>query len=304
MTSVPRLSVIIPHLNDEEGLARCLSALDRERADMPDLEVIVVDNGSRTLPEALVAAHDAQLLQEATPGPGPARSTGAKAATAPILSFIDSDCLAEPGWVSGILAHFSRPDAEPIMGGDVGIDLRKPEQPDMLEAYESVYNYRQKLYITRHNFSGTGNLAMRAEIFEKVGDFAGLEIAEDRDWGHRATAMGLSIAYVPNVKITTRAREDFSGLWRKIDRLVGHDFAILKPGLGAKVRWGLKALALIASPAGEIFRVFTSPRLNGLKARWLGFVGMTRVRFYRGVRMLRLLVNPDHNAMTSGWNRI
>ena len=56
-------------------------------------EVIVVDNGSRVLPEAVVAAYPAvRLVAEPTPGPGPARNRGAALARAPLLVFADADC--------------------------------------------------------------------------------------------------------------------------------------------------------------------------------------------------------------------
>lgn len=297
------LSIIIPHLSDADGLARNLMALERERADVPGLEIIVVDNGSPHPPTEVVARHNAVLLHEATPGPGPARSTGAHAATALLLAFIDSDCVAEPGWAKGILAHFAAPDAEPLLGGDVFISLREPGRPDMIEAFEAVYNYRQKLYVEKHQFSATANLATRADVFAKVGDFAGIDIAEDRDWGQRAAKMGYAIRYRHELKVSTPARPDFEAVCRKIDRQTSHDFAILKPGLGARTKWIAKALALIASPVGEIPQIAGSARLNGVRARALCFVGLARARVYRGSLMLKLLFSRDSGAGVARWNR-
>lgn len=304
MSAKPSLSVIIPHLNDADGLERCLAALAREAQDVPGLEVVVVDNGSREMPASLVARyHDMQLVSESKPGPGPARSTGAKIAKADILAFIDSDCEAHPGWAAGILEHFADPSAAPIIGGDVRIALRNPPVPDFLEAYESVYGYRQKLYITRDKYPATCNLAMRAEIFADVGDFAGIEIAEDMDWGKRATTRGHDMEYKPDIRIATPARETFGELKRKMDRQIGHDFAKVGPDRTDRMRWGLRALTLIASPAIEVARVMTSDRLKGVGSRLKAFVCLTQVRFYRGWRMLGLLIIPDKGAMSGAWNR-
>ena len=44
-----RISVVIPHLNQPEFLARCLASL--AAGTRPPDEVIVVDNGSHELPE-------------------------------------------------------------------------------------------------------------------------------------------------------------------------------------------------------------------------------------------------------------
>jgi GT2 family glycosyltransferase len=68
----PRISVVIPHLNQPEFLARCLASW-AAGVRAPD-EEIVVDNDSHTLPEAICAAHRARLLTEAEPGPGQARN--------------------------------------------------------------------------------------------------------------------------------------------------------------------------------------------------------------------------------------
>ena len=69
----PRISVVIPHLNQPEALARCLASLAQGRR-RPD-QIFVVDNGSKSLPEAVCAGHPGvTLLFEATPGPGPLRA--------------------------------------------------------------------------------------------------------------------------------------------------------------------------------------------------------------------------------------
>ena len=81
----------------------------------------MVDNGSRSLPVEVCAAHPGvTLLQEPTPGPGPARNRGVAAASGEILAFIDADCLADPGWLAAAEAAMADPAAT-ILGGDVRI---------------------------------------------------------------------------------------------------------------------------------------------------------------------------------------
>lgn len=303
MPDTPPLSVIIPHLNDHDGLARCLTVLDRERGDVPGLEVIVVDNGSKELPTELVAAHSARLLQEATPGPGPARTTGALAAKAPVLAFIDSDCFAEPGWAQAIMDHFAKPGGTPVIGGDVSIAWLEPGQPNMIEAFEAIYNYRQKMYIEKQNFSGTGNLAMPAEVFADVGPFAGINMAEDRDWGQRAAAKGHQVSYVDQMRVTTPARTSFTGVFHRIDRMVAHDFTSLDKSMSGKFKWLIKSLALIASPVGEVFRIAASTRISGFRTKALALIGLTRTRAYRGSQMLSLLLFPNRRPKSEGWSR-
>ena len=129
----------------------------------PD-EIIVVDNGSPALPAAVCAAHPGvRLLQETTPGPGPARNPGIAAASGEILAFIDADCLADPGWLAatGRRWPIRRPT---ILGGDVRIASVDPARLTALEAYESVYAYRMDRYIAREGYTGTGNLVVRRAV--------------------------------------------------------------------------------------------------------------------------------------------
>jgi len=78
----PLVTVIIPHFNQPEFLAKCLASLpDPNAPGVPSYEVLVVDNGSRELPSDVIAAvPQARLLQEAEPGPGPARNKDASEA--------------------------------------------------------------------------------------------------------------------------------------------------------------------------------------------------------------------------------
>ena len=105
-----------------------------------------------------------------------------------------------------------------------------PANPTMLEAYESVYAYRMEEYIRRQGFTGTGNLAIRREVFDAVGPFGGIGIAEDRDWGQRARAMGHVTRYAPEMRVHHPARPTFADLALKWDRQTAHDFARMAAG--------------------------------------------------------------------------
>ena len=98
--SSPAISVIVPHLNQPEGLEACLASLDAQTLERNLFEVIVVDNGSDFIPEDIITRHSgARLLQEAQPGPGPARNLGSENARGEILAFIDADCRADSEWL-------------------------------------------------------------------------------------------------------------------------------------------------------------------------------------------------------------
>ena len=295
------ISVVIPHLNQPEMLARCLASL--RAGQRPPDEVIVVDNGSSALPVALCAAHPGvTLLQEPAPGPGPARNRGIQAAKGEVLAFIDADCLADPLWLSEAERAMTDPAAT-ILGGDVRIAYTDPARLTLLEAYESIYAYRMDRYIAREGFTGTGNLVVRRAVLDDVGPFAGISVAEDRDWGQRATAKGYRIRYVAGMKAYHPARTRFDELFRKWDRHMAHDFVLARGSLSGRIKWTVKMLAMGASPLAELPRILASDRISGLRARSLAFAGLLRIRLYRTSRMAWLLAGGSPEHLADRWNR-
>ena len=301
MPEALKISVVIPHLNQPEALARCLASLlaGQRRAD----EITVVDNGSATLPEAVCAAHPGvRLLVERTPGPGPARNLGAAASSGDVLAFTDADCVAHPGWLGAVERAFGDPQAE-ILGGDVRVGVADPARLTMVEAYESIFGYQVERYIRDMGFTVTCNLAMRPAVLAAVGSFAGLAISEDRDWGQRATAMGHAIRYVPDMVIFHPARRDFAQLAKKWDRHMGHDFTESLGQKAGRLRFLAKTLAMAPSALAETPRILLSDRVTGPRNRVLAFAGLARIRAYRARKMAWLLMGGDPERLSGAWNR-
>jgi glycosyltransferase involved in cell wall biosynthesis len=298
--AAPRISVVIPH-HDDPALAGCLAALAAQRGDGVPFEVIVVDNGSAAPPVATCAGFPGvRLLAEPTPGPGPARSTGAAAAKAEIVAFVDADCPPDPGWIAAIDRAFADPATE-IIGGDVRIAPADPSRMTVVEAYESVFGYRQQLYIERDHYSGAGNMAVRQEIFRAVGPFAGIGRAEDMDWGRRATALGYRHRFVPEMRVRTPARRDFAELARKWDRHIAHFWAESRARPAARLRWLARTALVAASPLGEVVTLARTDRLSRTGDRARALVCVTRLRLYRAGRMLGLALGGDPARLTGGW---
>jgi len=301
---MPQISVVVPHLNEPDDLARCLGALAAQRGDGIDFEVIVVDNGSREPPIAVCARFErVRLVVERTPGPGPARSRGAAEAQAPVVAFIDADCLAQPGWIRGIADYLGAHPEVDVLAGHVGIVRQVPERPTALELYEGLYSYRVKLYVERDHYAATGNMAVRKTAFETVGPFGGIATMEDRAWGQRATAMGMQLAFVPEVAVLTPACRKFGELVRRWDRHIAHDFKEISPGWGGALKWMALSLAIAGSPAIEAARLMVNPRGYSLLERLRALGVLTRIRLYRAGRMLALLADNRSSQMVNSWNR-
>ena len=96
------LSVVICSLNGAAGVDRCLRALAQQK-DV-ELQIIVVDDGSTDDTAYVAREHGVTVLRhETNRGASAARNTGIRAATAPVVAFLDDDCEPEPEWARELL---------------------------------------------------------------------------------------------------------------------------------------------------------------------------------------------------------
>jgi glycosyltransferase involved in cell wall biosynthesis len=286
----PLISIVIPHRDQLEALEACLSSLDAQSLARSFFETIVVDNGSVCIPETIVARHPGtRLLQELQPGPGPARNFGASHATGNILAFIDADCRAHPDWLRNALQTLCSSSERTILGGDVQIWRDNVGTSTAIEAYEGVFGYRFKLYIEHHGFCGTGNLVVRRADFEKIGPFAGIEFAEDIEWGQRARAAGFAFHYVPEMIVFHPARRSMGELYAKWDRHIQHFLNMAREKPGWRIRWIVRALAVLGSPLVDSVKVLNSDRIQGASTRLKGILVLFAIRIHRARKMLSLL---------------
>jgi len=299
----PRVSVVIPHLNQFDVLSACLTSVLGQRIDSGNIEVIVVDNGSR-LPLTAVreAFPDVMFLAEPMPGPGLARNRGVLAARAPVLAFIDADCRAEAGWLAAALAGVEPDPAHAVVGGDVRVPFADESQISAIEAYEAVFSYRQQLHIETHLYSGTGNLAMGRAVFDAVGPFGGIDTAEDMDWGLRGHALGYVTRYIPEMIIYHPARPDFDALATKWRRHIRHAWNDHRSAGRSRAAWLARAAATPISAGVHSLKMLTSRRVPSFSGRLRGVSMLLRTRWFRAAEMVRVAFADDESGALF-WNR-
>ncbi|GGE03526.1 hypothetical protein GCM10011529_07510 [Polymorphobacter glacialis] len=299
----PRVTVIIPHLNTPESLGRCLDSVTAQHLDRGRAQIIVVDNGSSVSLDAVKARYRGVVFAaEPRPGPGLARNHGIALAAAPVLAFIDADCRAAPGWLQAAVDAVEADPARAIIGGDIRIDFADAAHLTPIEAYEAVFGFRQQMYIEQKHFSVTANLAMARRVHAIVGDFAGIDTAEDLDWGQRAHRLGFAIHYLPSMRVYHPARPDSTALERKWQRHTRHDWNAHVAGGRPAWRWRARAAAMALSLPVEALKLFTSDRISGAANRLAGVGALARIRWFRATEMLRLMSAPTESG-ADFWNR-
>jgi rSAM/selenodomain-associated transferase 2 len=104
------ISVIIPTLNAESGLAATMTALIPAVVDGLVRDVIIVDGGSTDRTLTIADASGATIVRSA-PGRGLQLIAGAQAARGPWLLFLHADTVLEDGWERDVAAFIGRIDA-------------------------------------------------------------------------------------------------------------------------------------------------------------------------------------------------
>ena len=96
-----KVTVIVPTYNEQRDIEACLSSLVSQ--SYPDLEIIVVDDGSIDDTILNVKKFPVLLKAQTHQGAGAARNLGAKYATGDILVFVDADMTFSPDFISNLV---------------------------------------------------------------------------------------------------------------------------------------------------------------------------------------------------------
>ena len=174
MSAFPKVSIIVPVLDREKVIGRCMQSL--LELDYPSYEIIVVDNGSSDRTPEIVSGYPVKLITELQKGPYAARNTGIQHTSGEMICFIDSDCLAHTDWLKKLVRNFTD---ERVAG--VGGQLQTHEPETLVEQFEDyagimVYNLpKGVVQWDRHKFlSGavyTSNVMFKKETLLEVGGF-------------------------------------------------------------------------------------------------------------------------------------
>lgn len=194
---MPKLSVIIPTLNESSQLPNLLEALNSQTR--PPDEIIVADAGSKDGTTELAKAYGAIIVPGGMPGPG--RNAGARAAKGDIFLFLDADVLPPPNFIECALNEFEQ---KGFLVATCPVEALSDVISDKI-IIAATNLYLQIIVPVSPRAPGFCIFARR-EMHQKINGFdESLRMAEDHDYVRRASRLG-TFGFLTSVKIPVSMR--------------------------------------------------------------------------------------------------
>jgi GT2 family glycosyltransferase len=121
LPAAPRVSVVVCTYNGGATLDQCLQSL--AALDYAEFEVIVVDDGSTDHTSSILDGHPGvRVVWQPNLGLSAARNAGLTAATGDIVAYTDSDCFADPYWLTQLVHALQTSTAAAVGGPNLAPD--------------------------------------------------------------------------------------------------------------------------------------------------------------------------------------
>lgn len=216
----PSISVLIAAFNEERVIANTIRAVLSN--DYPNLEIIVVDDGSSDGTSEEVRTHfgdlpNVQLIQEENRGKAGALNRAIQLATGEILIALDADTLFARDTIRQLVRRFSDPTVGAVAG-----NVKVGNRINPLTYWQAIeYITSQNLDRRAYSFINAVTVvpgavgAWRREAILQAGGFSTDTMAEDMDLTWRIRRIGWKIATETTAIGYTEAPDSFSGLFKQ-----------------------------------------------------------------------------------------
>jgi glycosyltransferase involved in cell wall biosynthesis len=209
----PLVSFVIPVLNGERDIARCLLSIKNLKCPEKTYEIIILDNGSvdRTRQIIHELGFSYHIIEKVNVGS--LRNYGAGMSRATYLAFVDSDVELTPDWLRHGLEVFK--DEKVVATGCF------PRVPKDATWVQRAWDTHQRGRLCKDKSRAIAwlpsmNLLVRRDVFLKVRGFNDrLETAEDVDLCYRLGQHGTILWTVDMDAIHWGEAHDLRTFWRK-----------------------------------------------------------------------------------------
>ncbi len=191
------VSVVIPALNEEQYIERTLQSIAAQKFK-GSFEIIVSDGNSDDRTVEIARKYTSNIIIEPTRTIAAGRQTGTRIALGKIVAYTDADTQVPQDWLENLAGPFRDSKVVAVTGKPV------PLERDMLtELFTNLVMdpLAKLLCFFQLPYVYGGNMALRREVFEKIGGFnTSLVTAEDMDIINRAKKHG-RIFYNPKAVV-------------------------------------------------------------------------------------------------------
>ncbi|HWB35600.1 MAG TPA: glycosyltransferase family 2 protein, partial [Rugosimonospora sp.] len=265
------VTVIVPAYNEEVGIVAAVRSL--AASDYPELEVLVVDDGSTDGTAAAVAAIDdprVRLVRQPNGGKPAALNTGIAAARHDILVMVDGDTVFEPDTIRNLVSSMADPNVGAVAG-----NTKVGNRGGLLGRWQHIEyvigcNLDRRMYEALECIPVVPGAigAFRRSALEQVGGVSHDTLAEDTDLTMAVHRAGWRVVYEPRARAWTEVPSSLRQLWRQRYRWAyGTMQAVWKHRSAVRERGPLGLIALpwitftqvvlpLLSPAFDVFALY------------------------------------------------
>ena len=229
----PKISVIIPTLNEEKYIEKTLLSLKAQTIKVP-YEIIVVDSNSKDRTVEIARKYADKVIVTKRKGIAVGRNVGAKYASGNFLVFIDADTVLLPNILEKAYNEIKKRDVSLVSCPIVPMTSSL-----LLHLMYRVYNQFSisSIKFGRPQISGMFMVTKR-KIFDAVGGFnENLKILEDFDFSEKVSKLG-KVKMITSVFVLTSPRR--LEKWGKLKSVINYVCLIYLPYLFTKKDAGWK----------------------------------------------------------------
>ena len=193
----PRVSVVIPTLNEERDLPNLLDALANQT--FRDFEIIIADANSPDRTREIADAAGCRIVEGGLPGPG--RNVGADAARGELVLFLDADVAPEPDFLKKTITEFDERGLDIATCPAVPLKTRMSDAM-MLSSYNAYMLLTQNIWPHAPGFC----ILIKRDLHMAMGGFdETVAVAEDHEYASRAARRGtFGVMITAHIPVSTR----------------------------------------------------------------------------------------------------
>jgi len=212
----PVVSVVICTYNRDKFIGEALNCLARQTISSNLFEIIVVDNNSTDNTAAIVqkfiAGHpglNIRYVLEKNKGLSFARNRGIQEALSPVITYIDDDAEATPGFLQSIVNFMEANTAIVGIGGKVIPKYSESEEPKWMSKYldgfvgRMDYGSSPKQFDNTMKYPAGCNMTYTKAILQKAGGFNNQLTfrSDDKYIFYQVSKLSSDIYYLPEAML-------------------------------------------------------------------------------------------------------